>query len=825
MPAVVPGTVLTSLLANDRIPDPYVGKNNLHCVWAEKKTWWYRTEFTLPETFADLDLRLEFDGLDYHARVSLNGELLGEHVGMFGGPDFDISATVRRDGANELLIEILPAPTEWRGELKASVLYGWHYGRYVSAGPWQAVRLVGFRGASIESVVVRVDTMTTTKARLAGGVVLGPPEQIDSETVVRVQIIDPDGGVAVSTEIKTNGSVTVPFGMDISDPRIWWPHDLGDQPRYTAVVTAIRNGVTTDRVEVAFGIRTYEWFPTEGKKDSDYDWILATNGTKQFLKGANWSFTDSLLRFSEANYRYHLTAARDAGINLLRVWGGGVVETKLFYDICDELGILVWQEFPFTHPQTVDSRRLLAVRMSVVEEQATRIVARLRNRACLLMWCGGNEHGGKGDVIDTLAETCGDLDPTRAFHRASPYGGDSHDWSVYHHNLAPLTAYTKNQTPFMSEFGLACPPSLKTIAAFTLAGEETVWPPPSSGSLVHHMPEYGGSPDLIKMLRYATEYGDIQTTEQFVRYMQLAQAHALRVGVEHARAGMLVRTGGVAIYKLNDIGVGITWSAVDWYGRTKPAYYFVKRAYEPVHVFAPYRNANFFASESMVQQVCVANDGDRLFGVRLTADIVTTEFALVDRHEKTIDIAARGASVAMEINRSVPEDDQGRALPLFLVLTLQDADGDRLSRSVYWYNFSNAGAAHYMACRPVFDDLSWRVGCLDRLIATTLEVRSVEQKPPGVGAGSNGVLAGDRRAAVLVKNTGDVPAFMVELDTVGETVVLFDDGAFWLDPGEERTITARLHPNAGLGAGSKTRVTARAWNAGDAPAVEQSSFD
>lgn len=833
MPAVVPGTVLASLHQNGRIEDPYVGTNNHKSVWVEKRSWRYRTHFAVPADWSDDRLLLAFDGVDYEAEVFLNGVQIGRHVGMFGGPEIEISELAERDRENVLELLFSPPPVEWRGVFKASVLYGWHYGRTVSTGPWRAVNLIGFRKTRIDSAVIRTTSVEAEKAVLHGEVRLSEP--LPAGATARVAICGVGFEFATETSIPAAADPAVraqsraEFSISVANPKLWWPFDLGEQPLYRAVVSVFAAGSPAskpdDEVSFTFGIRSFSWHPTETKKEGEYDWILAVNGRQHFIKGTNWSFPDSLLRLTKERYGYHLAAARAAGINLLRVWGGGIVETEEFYDLCDELGIMVWQEFPLTHPLSTDTSHPPGMSLEVVGEQSQRIVKQLRNRASLLLWCGGNEHRGKGNVIDAIEEICGELDPTRIFHRACPDGGDIHDWDVYHHRYAPLSSYTKYDGPFASEFGLPCPPAMKSIAAFTPAGERNGWPPRTGGSFIHHMPEYGSSPGLLKMLRYAMEYGDVLTTEQFVRYSQLAQAHAFQIGIDHARTGMLRRTGGVAFYKLNESSPGHSWAAVDWYGRPKPSYYFVKRAYEPVRAIAPYRHGTFFPDERLEQELYVANDGPRLQGATLAAELMTTEFAAIDRAEHPVSVDENSALQVATIDRTVPVDEQGRAVPFFLLLTLAGADGERLSRSVYWFNHTNIGAAALMSFRPVFDDLAWRVGCLDRLPVTTLELQA--GVAPATSATAPG--GGGRRLpprhwqpagpsfSLSITNSGPVPAFLTELDTTEETVALFSDGAFWLDPGERRLITGVLHPSARERL--SVEVIARAWNAPETESV------
>jgi hypothetical protein len=616
---------------------------------------------------------------------------------------------------------------------------------------------------------------------------LGPAQAVGLDGAFRGEGFD--GGVewteTVNLEERRN---RCRLEVSLDRPRLWWPHGMGKQNLYHLQLRiGSGEGGNSDEVGLRTGLKRIETHPARGKKEGEYDWIFAVNGQRVFLKGANWCLMDSLLRFPVSVYRRFLVLAKEAGIHLLRSWGGGLVETEEFFDLCDELGMMVWQEFPLTHPLSTNSSLPEGLDLRLVEEQAGHILRRLRNRASLLMWAGGNEHGGRGDVIDLLERLFPEMDPDRPFHRASPFGGDSHDWSVYH-RFGAVTDFTKNESPFLSEFGLCSPPCMESQARFTPPEERNVWPPRWGGTFLHHTPEYGASPDLLKMLRYAGQYGNVGSLEDFVTYMQLSQGVALRTGIEHMRAGMLTDRGGAMLYKMNENYPGCSWSIVDWYGAPKIAYFFVRRAYQDPRIFARYEKVSWFEGQEFVADVLVAADSrsdnmNRYGELQAETTLFSSRLREVRSLSKNLDLSNPGLSMVFELRWTIPEGYEEGA-PFFLRSNLRNGRGELLSQSVYWYNFDNT-LAHQSSWRSHFDDFSGRMGCLVRLPATSLSL-DVSAFPETAGDA-------DRAFELRVANTGEAAAFLVTIAAPFRGACLrLEDNFFWLDAGETRAIRARL---------------------------------
>jgi hypothetical protein len=307
---------------------------------------------------------------------------------------------------------------------------------------------------------------------------------------------------------------------------------------------------------------------------------------------------------------------------------------------------------------------------------------------------------------------------------------------------------------------------------------------------------------MVKMLRYAGQYGEIESLESFVRYMQLSQAVALRTGIEHMLAGMLDSTGGVLLYKLGENTPGISWSIIDWYGTAKPGYSFVKRAYEPVHIFCRYHRTVWFAGTEFQADVLVALHEDGGGPYQAQAVIYGSDLTPLHELEQPIPSLTQGVHHAMSVSWPVP--GQGAA-PFFLHLRLTDQSGSCVSDNVYWYNYDNS-LAHQTSWQSPFDDFSARMGCLDRLPRTSLSVEPLSKDSTGRGRSAE--------IRLLVKNKGMCPAFLTALccsrpeGSGVESLMRYGDNDFWLPGGETKSVLISLdEPIVG-----DLIVRAQAWN-------------
>jgi beta-mannosidase len=376
-----------------------------------------------------------------------------------------------------------------------------------------------------------------------------------------------------------------------------------------------------------------------GLREVELDsWKLRINGRRVYARGANWVPADVLPgRVDEEDYCALLSLARQANMNMVRVWGGGLREKRAFYDQCDRLGIMVWQEFPLAcaflsrFPRSPDYLQL-------VERESEGIVRDLRAHPSVLLWCGGNEFSPERNkpVVDALQRSVSKLDPDQPFLAASPAGGDSHNWKVWHGFHAP-SAYRDDETLFASEFGLQALPNKATLQSFVPA--EELWPPgPSWG--------YHGA-ELNKLLRYARPF--MQSSEPGLEELgeasQQAQAHALQIAVEHYRRAKARGGGGVLIWQLNEPWPAVSWALVDFYRRPKAAYAVVKRLMNPVLASLEYPLRRYRAGDELAIDIWVVNDlSVNLNGCQLEVVLWAGTGEAMAKHTLDVEIAADSAS-------------------------------------------------------------------------------------------------------------------------------------------------------------------------------------
>ncbi len=617
----VPGGVHLDLMAAGLIPDPFAGDEELRVQWVAESDWEYRREFTVePEVAAEEHLALVFDGLDTLADLRLNGRRLGHADNMFRKWQFEVTGQLR-PGANELSVvfrsavrrgaeldsrrhltaanDQLPGAPYLR---KAPCHFGWDWGpKLPNIGFWQGVALEGWSIARLADARVGSSARLSESGaenrgriaarveieRTAGSAAASP--QI--ETVLRVT--DPDGRVETVRAAIEPATATAHLAIEIAAPQLWWPNGLGEQPLYRVEVEIAVAGRPLDARSFRVGIRTLELRREADEWGESFGFLV--NGVPVFAKGGNWIPADAFpARVSDARIEMLLGAAAAANHNLVRVWGGGYYETEAFYDACDRLGLLVWQDFMFAcsiYPLgDHDFRANLA---QEVAEQ----VRRLRHRPSLALWCGNNEMEQgwnewgwdvpansdlKAEYLRFFGETLpawvaaeDDATPYWPSSPSSGRGGDHHEWVVWH-GLAPFSAYGCEVYRFVSEFGFESLPALATIAAF--APDPADW---NLGSplLDHHQRCPSGNARILfylaQQFRLPNDFGGL------VYLSQVLQAEALRVGVEHWRREM-DRCRGAIYWQLNDCWPVSSWSSIDYFGRWKALHYATRRFFDPV---------------------------------------------------------------------------------------------------------------------------------------------------------------------------------------------------------------------------------------------------
>ncbi len=481
MPVDVPGDVHTALVAAGRLPEPYYDRNELECAWVEDREWWYRLHFDGPLAPLDADERLQlvFLGLDTFVTIWLNGAELGKHQNMFREAVFDVSDTVRIGSPNTLALcfdrplDHLGAvasamPEDWmppRAAMrKAQFGYGWDWGpRLPTVGIWRGVELRRQRSAVLTGV--RFATLvvdSATKHALVSVTV--EAEQFAGRDLCTAHVrLRAPGSSSASASVVEQTVELRGVGADLrgttyirlESPRLWWTHDLGEPALYSLEVSLQQHGDELDATTRNVGIRTLALDESPDQEEPGTRFFrFVLNGVPLFARGTDWIPADSFVgAIAPDRYTKLLTLARDGNNTMLRVWGGGIYEPDAFYDECDRLGLLVWQDFMFACAAYPEDDAMAAE----VDAEARYQVRRLRNHACMAVWCGNNENQwifgnmrwrnpearvpGFRYYHDILPRAVAELDGQTPYWPGSPFGGsdynsmeegDRHNWDVWH---------------------------------------------------------------------------------------------------------------------------------------------------------------------------------------------------------------------------------------------------------------------------------------------------------------------------------------------------------------------------------------------------------
>ncbi len=612
IPAVVPGCVHTDLLRAGRIPDPFWGTNEAALQWIEERDWEYATTFVADAPLqGEETVELVADGLDTVATVRLNGRIVARTENMFTGYRWDVKRLLRR-GRNTLAIRFDSAtryirthrqghqPREFSDPVgRCSVIrkqqcqFGWDWGpRLVTAGIWRDLRLEAWSGHRLRGLRV-----TQTHGR-GGAVAL----QLAPE------LARPDPGARCLWRLSLGRSVVASgtgATIRVPRPRLWWPQGQGEQPLYLLEVEVVgSDGRPAGGWARRIGLRTIALDRRRDRWGESFQFVV--NGRPVFAKGANWipahSFVAGLTR---ADYERDLKSAVAANMNMVRVWGGGIYESEDFYDLCDELGLLVWQDFMFACTLYPADPAFVASARAEAEHQ----VRRLRHRACLALWCGNNEVWGNNahELVDPeKAEQRADYE--RLFHRAlppvvaehgspTPYWpsspwrgdpaadhaagerrGDTHYWDVWHAR-SPVKDYERWSFRFVSEFGMQSYSSPATQATFCPPGDANVF----GATMENHQKNRQGNQIILDYV--SRRYRFPRDQEALIYLAQLNQAHCMQVGTEHYRR-LMPRCMGALYWQLNDCWPVASWSSIEFPGRWKALQHAARRFFAPALVSA-----------------------------------------------------------------------------------------------------------------------------------------------------------------------------------------------------------------------------------------------
>ncbi len=632
-PATVPGVVHTDLHANHLIPDPMYGNNEQELQWIGETDWEYRTVLVVKEGgLAKKHMDLCFDGLDTYADVYVNDSLVLEANNMFRSWRIGVKPLLHI-GENNIRVVFhspmkvtkepwdslgyeLPAGND-AAEQKASVFtrkapyhFGWDWApRYLTAGIWKPVYMEVWDEVRVHSVQIMQEELTDDKARFLAAFDVESTER----TNANLSLMLGRGPALVNEKVSLQpGRQEVFVYFDIENPHLWWPNGLGEQYLYTMNASFQIENRMVEKATETFGVRTVTW---EGEVDlTGTAFYFKVNGEPVFIKGANYIPQDVFLTYVQPeDYERLISAATASNMNMLRVWGGGIYENDLFYDLCDRYGILVWQDLMFACSMYPGDSAFVENVVQEVEEQAIR----LRNHPSMALWCGNNEidvawhnwgwqtaHGYSeedsakiwNDYVhlfeDRIPNVLQWLDQDRTYITTSPMSNWGTDENFNHHNMHywgvwhgtdSLHGFKKYVPRFMSEYGFQSFPELATVQTFADHSQWAI----DSEVMENRQKSYKRTDMIVQFME--RNYQTPKDFESFLYVSQLLQARALRIAIEAQRKSK-PHCMGTLYWQFNDCWAGPSWSTIDYMGRWKAAQYKVRNLYKEVIVIPEWEN-------------------------------------------------------------------------------------------------------------------------------------------------------------------------------------------------------------------------------------------
>ncbi|MFN3969107.1 beta-mannosidase [Flavobacterium sp.] len=615
LPAKIPGTVHTDLLANQLIPDPFFGSNEKQLQWIENEDWQYQTTFTISkEELNHQNCMLQFNGLDTFAEVTLNGTKILSANNMFRTWKVEVKKLLKI-GQNKLEIKFESAVKKGKEAAKkltytlpgdekiftrkAQYHFGWDWGpRFVTAGIYKKVALHFWDNATITNLKTNQDLTNQDEAKVQFAI------EINSTNTSQYQLKINDKSDLIQLQ---EGKNNLSFTYEIANPKLWWPNGLGEPHLYPFEISLTKGNQTIDSKKLNIGLRTIELVQENDTIGKSF--YFKVNGFPVFMKGANVIPPDSFLpRATDSVYKSIVKNAVDANMNMLRVWGGGVYVDDAFYEECDKNGILVWQDFMFACAMYPGDEAFLEnVKQEVIDN-----VTRLQNHPSLGLWCGNNENDegwhnwgwqkqynySEADSTkiwndyqklfhELIPQTLDSLLPKNEnrYWPSSPsigwgrkeslLSGDAHYWGVWWGN-EPFEMYQKKVGRFMSEYGFQSMPDIKTFQAFAKSDELNF----DSETVKNHQKHPTGYKTINDYM--ARDYQVPTNFEDYIYVSQLLQAEGMKMAIEAHRTDR--KCMGTLFWQANDCWPVTSWSSVDYYGRWKAFQYQAKRSFEDVMI-------------------------------------------------------------------------------------------------------------------------------------------------------------------------------------------------------------------------------------------------
>ncbi len=591
----VPGNVRLSLMENDIIPDPFIAQNNEESQWVSLVEWEYANKLDLKSWMSKILenlpdgglLHLCFDAIDYDASFFIDNEFIDRQKGMFSPTKLicGIENEKKPEKASlDMKIKFHIQPFWRQHAVKSQMSFGWDFAPEIrTIGIWKDIRISYTGPAFFSSAYVFTLPSPNQKEEDACNVILRTKiciidpktlQNVEKPMKLHLKVILEDQEKIIPIEVKSNEDFEINLGV-CHIPR-WNPWSLGEPKLAPIKLQLISEGNIFDEFRGKIINRQIKWVRNPGTIRGHEDWTLEVNGKKMFLRGINWVPPDSLYgRISRERYVKLVDMAKDMNIDIIRVWGGGIAEKREFYEYCDEVGMMVWQEFPFACTNYPDYPEY----MEVVVKECNGIVERTRNHPSVVVYCGGNEFNPliNSHIIKAVRGAVSEYAPDRFCFAVSPFQGDDHNWRFWGMRRM-LDAYEVNGVgPFqmLTEYGMQASPNYETLKV-CLSDPEATKLEEIEKDFLYHKGDYSGHRDYAK--KYNISFDDISS---FIKHSQELQAYALKYAIEVCRSAW-PNVSGVFPWQHSDPWPNISWSVVDYYFRPKLAYKMLKTSYSPI---------------------------------------------------------------------------------------------------------------------------------------------------------------------------------------------------------------------------------------------------
>ncbi|KAK4680748.1 Beta-mannosidase B [Podospora pseudoanserina] len=739
-----PTNVHLDLIHHKIIPDPFIGKNELDVQWVGEAQWVYKTTFKGQPVPEGAKAVLAFDGLDTFATVKVNGTTILETDNMFTPERVEVTGLLKEE--NELVISFDSAYLRgwklvekypehkwgvWNGDnsrlavRKAQYHWGWDWGpALLTCGPWRPINLEIYETRLAD---LSFDSTISENLKSAGikatAEVEGPGGKVKFELSL-------DGEQVASQTADANGSGSVTVSFHLDNPSLWYPFRYGEQPLYTLTATILSGDDEISSISKRIGLRRAELVQQPLLDQPGTSFFFRVNNIPIYCGGSDWIPADNFIpRITAQKYYEWISLIRDGNQFMVRVWGGGIYEEQAFYDACDELGVLVWQDFMFgcgNYPAWPELRKS-------IDREARENVKLLRHHPSIVIWAGNNEdyqyQESAGLTYDfenkdaeswlqtdfparyiyekILSDACAELIPSTFYHPGSPWGagrdthdatvGDIHQWNVWHGTQEKWQDFDKLSGRFVSEFGMQAFPDVKTIDAYLPLGKDDPDRYPQSSTVDFHNKADGHERRialyLVENMRYAPD-----PLEQFVYSTQLMQAECLasayRLWKRQWKGPGREYNAGALVWQINDCWPVTSWSIVDFYLRPKHAFYTVKREMAPVSAGIT-RKIHKHPRDKYTRVYIDTETKIEVWGSNLTLEDLTVDVVLkawdVTTGELTLEKKIAEGLVLPE-NRStevgaldVPVGEKGKGEENKIVVTAYIVqNGKQIARYVNW---------------------------------------------------------------------------------------------------------------------------------------------